>query len=380
MPSPVRRSTLCSSTTRRGWGGAWANRYRADLEAAGIGDGRHGFQFDFPIPLPPAERHVIRVCREADGTDLEGSPAILEAPPPSIADARDALAGILAGLPDGELEPTIDLLADHLEKALPRLADRDSFRARRREYRQFLERWRRRGPDDARAADPQPGAPVLRALVIDDRLPKADRGAGSVAILSHIRSLQRLGFEVTFVAALDFAAAPDSPAPPQERAALEALGVLSCAPPYYASVEEVLRRQAGEFDLVYLHRIANAAKYGELARHHCPEARLVYSVADLHHLRLARQAQQEDRPELLGTAQRLRLLEFTAAALADVVITHSSDESALLQAQLLGGKVQHRAVVGLRRARTPVPFAQRSGIALHPGAAATRRTSMRRAG
>src|SRR5437764_14950812 len=57
-----------------------ANRHRPDLAAAGIGDGRHGFRFEFPDSLSSRERHVVRLCREADGTDLSGSPAVLETP------------------------------------------------------------------------------------------------------------------------------------------------------------------------------------------------------------------------------------------------------------------------------------------------------------
>src|SRR4051794_11616635 len=72
-----------------------ANRYRADLEAAGIGDGRHGFEFDFRNPLPPGERHVIRVCREADGVDIERSPVLLGLPAPALADARRLLSDLL---------------------------------------------------------------------------------------------------------------------------------------------------------------------------------------------------------------------------------------------------------------------------------------------
>src|SRR6202140_5841487 len=55
--------------------------------------------------------------------------------------------------------------------------------------------------------------------------------------------------------------------------------------PVYGSVEEVLRRQAGEFDLVYLHRVSNASKYGELVASYFPKARRIYSVADLYHVR-----------------------------------------------------------------------------------------------
>jgi hypothetical protein len=53
-----------------------ANRYRDDLLAAGIGNGRHAFALDFEPPLPG--RHAIRVRRETDGADLPGSPFTLE--------------------------------------------------------------------------------------------------------------------------------------------------------------------------------------------------------------------------------------------------------------------------------------------------------------
>ena len=163
-----------------------ANRYRPDLEAAGIGDGKHGFQFDFPRPLSSGQRHVIRVCRETDGVDLERSPFVLEPAHCSEVATQQGSAG---------------------------------------------------------------SPPGSRALVIDDRLPRPGRDAGSTAILSHIRSLQRLGYRVTFVAVSEFTDAAT------DRAPLEAIGVACCCAPDYRSVEEVLQRQAGEFDVVYLHRV-----------------------------------------------------------------------------------------------------------------------------
>ena len=51
--------------------------------------------------------------------------------------------------------------------------------------------------------------------------------------------------------------------------------------PFYASVEDVMRRQSGCFDAVYLHRASVAQRYAALARVHQPRARLVYAVADL---------------------------------------------------------------------------------------------------
>ena len=122
--------------------------------------------------------------------------------------------------------------------------------------------------------------------MIDDRVPRSDRDAGSIAILSHMQSLRRLGYEVVLTPAIEFVAAD------HDTTALDAIGVTCCRSPYYGSIEEVLRRQAGEFDLTYLHRISNAAKYGGLVRYHNPKALQIFSVADLHHLRYARQAER----------------------------------------------------------------------------------------
>ena len=55
-----------------------AGRYRADLAAAGIGDGRCGFRFDLPRGLSPTVSHCVEVRRESDWTLLRGAPVLLE--------------------------------------------------------------------------------------------------------------------------------------------------------------------------------------------------------------------------------------------------------------------------------------------------------------
>jgi glycosyltransferase involved in cell wall biosynthesis len=128
----------------------------------------------------------------------------------------------------------------------------------------------------------------------------------------------------------------------------------------------VLRRQAGEFDVIYMHRVANAMKYGELARYHNPRARRIYSVADLHHLRYARQASAEDRPELVARSNWLQFVEYVAAASADAVITHSSYEVQALAKRIPSGKI-HTVRWSVPVQPTSRPFAERSGIAFIGG-------------
>ncbi len=72
-----------------------ANRYRADLEQAMIGSGRHSFEFQFAKSLTPFENHVLRVRRESDGADLAQSPVTLEAAQAFDLSVQEALADII---------------------------------------------------------------------------------------------------------------------------------------------------------------------------------------------------------------------------------------------------------------------------------------------
>ncbi len=339
-----------------------ANRYRADLSRAGIGEGRHGFVFEFPLPLNPAERHAIRLRSEVDGEEFPPSPLILEPSRSFDTSLQELVSSILAQCGQEEDIPRkIEFLATELDRLMQRLAEHDSNQAARVQYRRLRERWvRSPGAERAFQAAEIAPAPARRILVIDDRFPRADRDAGSNAILSHMQSLKRLGFEVTFVASGDFAADE------RDRSALEAVGLHYCSAPFYGSVEEVLRRQTGEFDAVYFHRVANAVKYGELAQQHQPRARRIFSVADLHHLRLSRQAEVERRPDLKPVASRTRFLEIFAAAATDAVITHSSYEAELLRRQVWPAKV-HLVRWTVAPQPTAVPFRDRRGIAFIGG-------------
>jgi glycosyltransferase involved in cell wall biosynthesis len=333
-----------------------ANRYRADLAAAGIGSGRHSFELALPIALSALEAHQIRILREADGAELPGSPVMLPAASAFDAGLKESLDGILARLDsDTDEGGALAFLTGQTDRLLARRAERHGRRGEREALRLHRRRW------GGSAGDEPAVSSGRRALVVDDQVPAASRDAGSVAILSHMRALRALGYEVSFVAAQEIADGASA----ARLAAAE--GIAVCGAPYYSCVEDVLCRQAGTFDLVYLHRAANADSYLSLARRHSPKARIVYSVADLHHLRLARQAQVERRPELLAFSRRMAASEMLAAKRADIVLTHSSVEAELLRREAGFGKVHVVPfAVAPRRARRP--FAERRGIAFLGGA------------
>ena len=198
------------------------------------------------------------------------------------------------------------------------------------------------------------------ALIVDDCVPTPDQDAGSNAVVEHMRALQRLGYKACFVASdrLEHSR--------RYTALLEQEGIQCFDAPYYSSVEEVLRREGSGVKLAYLHRVGNAAQFTSLIRQRLPGARVVYSVADLHHLRLRREGEIMGSPELLGEAARVEAVEMAAVHAADAVIVHSEHEAALLRAAAPQAAI---TVVPWTVPVRPIaePFARRSGLAFIGG-------------
>jgi glycosyltransferase involved in cell wall biosynthesis len=258
---------------------------------------------------------------------------------------EQAVAAAVAALPAGDEQTRVlSFMLAQAEQLAKARADADAQRAARDARARDRRRW---------GAHAAPGEPGLRALVINATLPVAGHDGGSSALLSHIAALQGLGYAVSLVAADDMAA---------DGAALADWGINVCGAPFYGCVEDVLRRQAGCFDAVYLHRVDMATRYLGLARRYAPRARLLYSVADLHHLRVARQAAVQDEPALLDWSRALRQAECAAAVAADAVITHSAAEAAWLRQAVPMAQVHHVPWSVAAQDQRP-GFAQRQGVA-----------------
>jgi len=163
------------------------------------------------------------------------------------------------------------------------------------------------------------------ALVVDEAPPDAARDAGSVALLSHMHALRRLGYAVVFATADEAAAA--------------------------------IRRTAGRVRLAYLHRLRPAALLTAPIRAQNPGVHVVFAVADLAHLRAAREATLFGRDPPPG----LRLAELAAAREADAVVTHSNVEAMLLARDLPGVRA-HVVPFAMPARPVAVPFAARAGI------------------
>ena len=326
---------------------AVANIHRPDVELAGCGTGRYGFVLtdEFKPPVGPC---LITVQDDATGAALTYSPKRLEASLDLGGPQSIAIAALLESPgSDDELRARAEFAGHQADRLIQRLSDSRSNRTARAAQRARKWRWR---TEDG----PEPPHVSLRALVIDHKMPCKGRDAGSHAVLSHMESLRRLGFDIVFAPA-DMRAGPGT----QE---LCDMGIACATEPWCASVEEVMRREGSEFDLVYIHRYEPAVRYVTMARNYMPRARRIYSVADLHGLRLGRQGQIEERSDLVAYAQFVQQAEITAAAGCHAVVTHSAVEAAILRKALPHGMVE---VVPWHIPVQPTSqsFGERAGIA-----------------
>ncbi len=298
---------------------AWtlANRYRADLKKAGIGTGYYGFDVIFPGGLSPLSKHIIRVVCEQNGFELTHSPAVLESAMVMDNELRGYLVRVIANSDSGEHEAILHFLLGQASRVRRQIAEQSSHRAEQEIVREQI---RRTGSELPEAVACGP-----RVLVIDERYPDIQRDAGSCAIFSHMQALLTLGYEVNFAAAAELSD------PGLHRKALESSGITCFYAPLYDSIENILRYQADSFSLIYLHRVSIASCYTGLVRRYQNKARILYSVADLHHIRLERQAQELDEPVFAQQARFMRIQERLAASQADAVITHSMEESRILR-------------------------------------------------
>ena len=205
-----------------------ANKYRRDLEAAGIGDGRHGFSWTVPGGLSPLKRHVIQVLGEADGCELPSSPAVIAASGGFDSELQSAIRSAIEGMAaPAERAGALHFLADQMERLLQQKADGEAVREGRLIRQQLVRRWGRFALGEHSAQSPAlAGAAQRRALVIDDVVPRVERDAGSNAILSHMRALHSLGYDVSFASAAGMSGDES------ESAALEARGIHHCRLPW----------------------------------------------------------------------------------------------------------------------------------------------------
>ncbi len=196
---------------------------------------------------------------------------------------------------------------------------------------------------------------VGHALVIDNELPRPDRDAGSVSAMEQMLLLRKLGYRVTF------AAASGNQAANGEIRILESQGIEVVRAPSYSSVSDYLTRQGLSLDLVQVYRYMNAAMFLDRVRTLAPTAKLIFSPADLHHLREQRRASVNGAARPDDSTLAIRDQELACVRQADATILNSDFELGLLRDQVDPEKLRLLRWVS-HPTPSPLGFAERNGM------------------
>ncbi|WP_050808235.1 glycosyltransferase, partial [Asticcacaulis biprosthecium] len=172
-----------------------------------------------------------------------------------------------------------------------------------------------------------------RVLIIDMTNPTPGQDAGSQATVNLIRAYQDLGYKVSFVPEDNFLYERD------KVEALQAIGVECHYAPYDTSLGGLLGRTGMVYDVVQLIRADVAARNLNQIQRMAPRARILFLNADLHYLRLERQALVENNPALLESAADYRKKEMHLAGACDAVLVHSTVEAEILGEAVPGARV-----------------------------------------
>jgi glycosyltransferase involved in cell wall biosynthesis len=201
------------------------------------------------------------------------------------------------------------------------------------------------------------GAPNLRqVLVIDAHPPQPVRSAGAHAAWQEMMLLRDLGMRVS-VTAVSSKRIEEMSLQQLVESRLEWL-------PGGKQLGSLLARQGRDYAVVYLTRFHVAEQVLPQVRQYAPQARVLLNLADLHYLRLQREAELLQNQDMRRHAEAIKRREVSVMSKVDMVLTYTEEEATLIMRELRGQisvqrlpwvdtpRPMHRAAVpavGLRR-------------------------------
>ncbi|MCA1749974.1 MAG: glycosyltransferase family 2 protein, partial [Sphingomonadales bacterium] len=194
-----------------------------------------------------------------------------------------------------------------------------------------------------------------RVLMIGWRVPRPDQDAGSYSTLREMAMLRDLGCKLTFLPTnLEYAG--------RYSEALQRRGVECLHAPFAMSVKDFLAERGGEFDLVLVSRYTILRPHIRAIRELAPRARLVLNVEDLNFVREMRRAIAGGDSAAEEKVHAVREEELRVIRNADLVLSYSDIEVALLDA-LVGSRPKIEKMPWVEEPRPGgAPFGERNGL------------------
>jgi glycosyltransferase involved in cell wall biosynthesis len=199
-----------------------------------------------------------------------------------------------------------------------------------------------------------------RILMFDATTPTPDRDAGSYAAIKEIELIKSLGFEITFVPM-------DLEYKVQYTADLQNMGVEVLYQPFFMQLQVVLDERLAMVDAVYITRYSVAEKVLDYIKENRPDIPVIFNNADLHFLREIRTALAEQNDDGLVTALKTRDEELAVIKKADVVLSYSDAEIAVITSLVLTQDKLFKCPWVVTPKTSGKPFIERQGIAFLGG-------------
>lgn len=218
--------------------------------------------------------------------------------------------------------------------------------------RKVFERWKERlqnhqpnGGDVDRAKD---RTAMRRVLVLDHCTPTPNKDSGSIDALNIMLLLRDMGFQVTFIPEDNYLFMPDY-TPDLQRVGIEVLYA-----PHCTSVKQHIQSCGNRYDLVFLFRVGVVERNITDIRKNCKNAKVIFHTVDLHHIRMAREAELYNDKNIRKVALDMKMTELSAIASADLTTMISETEFVTLQAELPKERIRllpySRAIRGSNKA------------------------------
>lgn len=199
-----------------------------------------------------------------------------------------------------------------------------------------------------------------RILMFDATTPTPDRDAGSYAALKEIELIKSLGFEITFVPI-------DLEYKVKYTAALQSIGVEVLYQPFFMQLQVVLNERLEMADAVYITRYNVAEKMVDYIKVNWPNIPIIFNNADLHFLREIRTALSDNNSDDLALALKTRDAELAVIKKADVVVSYSDAELAVITSFALRQDNLFKCPWVLKPKKAGKAFRERQGIAFLGG-------------
>jgi GT2 family glycosyltransferase len=171
-----------------------------------------------------------------------------------------------------------------------------------------------------------------KLLWIDATTPTPDQDSGSGDVFNFFQVIQQENWSTTFI--------PDNFCYDNKYTkSLQRMGVQCIYSPYWKSVQDYLRDNGKDFDVIVLSRVVIASKYIALLREYAPQAKIVFNTVDLHFLRQSRTVDVLDQLDSVDEVAKTFRDEILTISQSDLTIVVSPIEENLVRTIMPSAKL-----------------------------------------